>query len=169
MIVYCASGYRSMVAVSVLRASGFADVSDVVGGFGAWQAAGLVSSCGNEAGLVEDTPQVGARAAKTMVDDGALLLDVREPDEWCTEHAPGAVLMLTGRVHARQGELPCDRRIVVVCRSGGRSASVTASLRRSGFDAVNLAGGMCAWAAAGLPVVSHGPATPVWLCTGRSH
>ena len=155
VIVYCASGYRSMVAASVLRASGFADVSDVVGGFGAWQAAGLVSSCGNEAG-VEDSPQVGARAAKTMVDDGALLLDVREPDEWCTEHAPGAVLMPTGRVRARQGELPCDRRIVVVCRSGGRSASVTASLRRSGFDAVNLAGGMCAWAAAGLPVVSHG-------------
>ena len=43
-----------------------------------------------------------------------------------------------------------------MCRSGGRSAAVAASLRRSGFDAVNLAGGICAWAAAGLPVVSHG-------------
>jgi DMSO/TMAO reductase YedYZ molybdopterin-dependent catalytic subunit len=52
--------------------------------------------------------------------------------------------------------VPRDRRIVVVCRSGGRSAAVTAALRRSGFDAVNLAGGMCAWAAAGLPVVTSG-------------
>src|SRR6185437_1073096 len=86
----------------------------------------------------------------------ALLLDVREPDEWCIEHAPGAVLLPTGRVNDRRDELPRDRRIVVVCRSGGRSAAVTASLRRSGYDAVNLAGGMCAWAAAGLPVVSHG-------------
>jgi DMSO/TMAO reductase YedYZ molybdopterin-dependent catalytic subunit len=153
VVVYCASGYRSMVAASVLRASGFDDVSDVIGGFGAWQTAGLPSACGE---VIEDTPQVGPRAAKTMVDDGALLLDVREPDEWCTEHAPGAVLLPTGRVHARQDELPRDRRLVVVCRSGGRSAAVTASLRRSGFDAVNLAGGMCAWAAAGLPVVSHG-------------
>jgi DMSO/TMAO reductase YedYZ molybdopterin-dependent catalytic subunit/rhodanese-related sulfurtransferase/glyoxylase-like metal-dependent hydrolase (beta-lactamase superfamily II) len=153
VVVYCASGYRSMVAASTLRAWGFDDVSDVLGGFGAWEAAGLVSSCGES---VDDAPQVGARAAKTMVDGGALLLDVREPDEWCTEHAPGAVLLPTGRVRARQDELPRDRRIVVVCRSGGRSAAVTASLRRSGFDAVNLAGGMCAWAAAGLPLVSHG-------------
>ena len=156
VVFYCASGYRSMVAASMLRAAGFDDVSDLVGGFGAWQAAGLVSSCGDEVEAIGDAPQIGARAAKRMVDGGALLLDVREPDEWCTEHAAGAVLLPTGRVHARQDELPRDRRIVVVCRSGGRSAAVTSSLRRSGFDAVNLAGGMCAWAAAGLPVVSQG-------------
>lgn len=156
VVVYCASGYRSMVAASALRASGFDDVSDVLGGFGAWQSAGLPSSCGGEADIVAETPQLGPQAAKRMVDGGALLLDVREPDEWCTEHAPGAMLLPTGRVRARQDELPRDRRIVVVCRSGGRSAAVTASLRRSGFDAVNLAGGMCAWAAAGLPVVTGG-------------
>jgi DMSO/TMAO reductase YedYZ molybdopterin-dependent catalytic subunit len=156
VVVYCGSGYRSMVAASVLRASGFDDVSDVVGGFGAWQNAGLPSSRGADAGIVADTPQIGPRAAKALVDGGALLLDVREPDEWCIEHAPTAMLMPVGRVLARQDELPRDRRIVVVCRSGGRSAAVAGSLRRSGFDAVNLAGGMCAWAAAGLPVVAHG-------------
>ncbi len=156
VVVYCASGYRSMVAASVLRASGFDDVSDVLGGFGAWQSAGLPSSCGAEADIIADTPQIGPRAAKALVDGGALLLDVREPDEWCIEHAPTAILLPVGRVLAQKDELPCDRRIVVMCRSGGRSAAVTASLRRSGFDAVNLAGGMCAWAAAGLPVVRHG-------------
>ncbi|MDQ3147459.1 MAG: molybdopterin-dependent oxidoreductase [Actinomycetota bacterium] len=97
---------------------------------------------------------MGARAAKALVDAGALLLDVREPDEWQAEHAPDAVLVPMGRVRAQQAELPHDRRIVVVCRSGGRSAAVAESLRGRGFDSVNLAGGMCAWAAAGLPVVA---------------
>jgi DMSO/TMAO reductase YedYZ molybdopterin-dependent catalytic subunit/rhodanese-related sulfurtransferase/glyoxylase-like metal-dependent hydrolase (beta-lactamase superfamily II) len=156
VVVYCASGYRSVVAASVLRAKGFEDVSDVVGGYGAWQTAGLPTSQGEEGDSIGDAPHVGPRAAKTMVDGGALLLDVREPDEWCVEHAPAAMLLPMGRVRARLNELPGDRRIVVVCRSGGRSAAVTAALRRSGFDAVNLAGGMCAWAAAGLPVVAGG-------------
>ncbi|WP_197502467.1 molybdopterin-dependent oxidoreductase [Mycobacterium scrofulaceum] len=154
VVVYCAGGRRSMVAVNRLRASGFDDVADLVGGFEAWQAAGFPIAIGDE--IVSDAPQVGPRAAKALVDAGALLLDVREPDEWCTEHAPAAMLLPVGRVRTREDELPRDRRIVVVCRSGGRSAAVTALLRRSGFDAVNLAGGMCAWAAAGLPIVSHG-------------
>jgi DMSO/TMAO reductase YedYZ molybdopterin-dependent catalytic subunit/rhodanese-related sulfurtransferase/glyoxylase-like metal-dependent hydrolase (beta-lactamase superfamily II) len=156
VVVYCASGYRSVAAASALGAAGFEDVSDVVGGFGAWQNAGLPSSDGDGGDSVGEAPQAGARAAKTLIDRGALLLDVREPDEWYAEHAPGASFIPMGRVRARQHELPRDRQIVVVCRSGGRSAAVTASLRRSGFDAVNLAGGMCAWAAAGLPVVSGG-------------
>lgn len=152
VVVYCAAGYRSIVAASVLAASGFHDVSDVLGGFGAWQAAGLPTSDGEDD--ADDVPQLGPRAAKALIDSGAVLLDVREPAEWCAEHAPGAMLIPLGQVRARQHELPRDRRIVVVCRSGGRSAAVTASLRLAGFDAVNLAGGMCAWAAAGLPVVS---------------
>lgn len=152
VVVYCASGYRSMVAASVLAASGFDDVSDVVGGFGAWQAAGLPSRDDDDTDAV---PQVGPRAAKTMIAGGALLLDVREPTEWCIEHAPTAMPIPVGRVCAREDELPRDRGIVVVCRSGGRSQAVAAVLRRAGFDAVNLAGGMCAWAAAGLPVVRN--------------
>jgi DMSO/TMAO reductase YedYZ molybdopterin-dependent catalytic subunit/rhodanese-related sulfurtransferase/glyoxylase-like metal-dependent hydrolase (beta-lactamase superfamily II) len=156
VVVYCASGYRSVVAMSVLRASGFEDVSDLVGGFGAWQCAGLPSSVGGGADIIGDVPHTGARAAKALIDRGALLLDVREPDEWDAQHAPGALFIPMGRVSARLHELPRDRQIVVVCRSGGRSAAVTASLRRSGFEAVNLTGGMCAWAAAGLPVVSGG-------------
>jgi DMSO/TMAO reductase YedYZ molybdopterin-dependent catalytic subunit/glyoxylase-like metal-dependent hydrolase (beta-lactamase superfamily II) len=155
VVVYCASGYRSVVAMSALRAAGFDDVSDLVGGFGAWQNAGLPSSLGDGANSIGDVPQVGARAAKIRIDSGALMLDVREPDEWYT-HAPGAMFIPMGRVGACRHELPRDRQIVVVCRSGGRSAAVTALLRRAGFDAVNLAGGMCAWASAGLPVVSGG-------------
>ena len=79
---------------------------------------------------------------------------MREPVEWEAGHAPEALLIPMGEVSQRRAELPRDGRIVVVCRSGGRSAAVTESLREWGLDAVNLAGGMLAWAAAGLPVVS---------------
>jgi DMSO/TMAO reductase YedYZ molybdopterin-dependent catalytic subunit/rhodanese-related sulfurtransferase/glyoxylase-like metal-dependent hydrolase (beta-lactamase superfamily II) len=154
VLVYCASGYRSQVASSVLLDAGFSDVSDLLGGFGAWSSAGMPISSGESAAVTGLTPQVGARAGKALLDAGAFLLDVREADEWQAEHAPDASLIPMAQVRERQAEIPRDRRIVVVCRSGGRSAAVTDSLRAWGFDAVNLAGGMCAWAAAGLPVVS---------------
>jgi DMSO/TMAO reductase YedYZ molybdopterin-dependent catalytic subunit/3-mercaptopyruvate sulfurtransferase SseA len=157
VVSYCATGDRSLIAASVLQEAGFSDVSDLLGGYGAWVAAGLpISTTGAEVSI-GTTQQVGARAAKAQVDAGALLLDVREPAEWEIEHAPDALLMPMGKVPEGQGDLPRDRRIVVLCRSGGRSAAVTESLRARGFDAVNLAGGMCAWAAAGLPVVHEPP------------
>ena len=132
--------------------AGFADVSDLLGGYHAWEGAGLPTSTGERrARHRHDARQSVPAGARTLVDAGALLLDVREPEEWQAEHAPGAVLLPMGQVRQRQSELPRDRRIVVVCRSGGRSAAVTDSLRTWGFDAVNLAGGMCAWSAAGLP------------------
>jgi DMSO/TMAO reductase YedYZ molybdopterin-dependent catalytic subunit/rhodanese-related sulfurtransferase/glyoxylase-like metal-dependent hydrolase (beta-lactamase superfamily II) len=154
VVVYCASGYRSQIALSVLRAAGFADVSDLLGGSLAWEAAGLPLSRGPSDVDAVRTPQIGARAARSLVEGGALLVDVREVDEWEVSHAPEAVLVPMSTVKQRRHELPRDRRVVVVCRSGGRSAAVTESLRGWGFDAVNLAGGMCAWAAAGLPVVT---------------
>jgi DMSO/TMAO reductase YedYZ molybdopterin-dependent catalytic subunit/rhodanese-related sulfurtransferase/glyoxylase-like metal-dependent hydrolase (beta-lactamase superfamily II) len=154
VVVYCASGYRSTVAASLLAQAGFADVSDLLGGFGAWHAAGLPVALPGELRDAGRTPQVNARTASVLVDGGAVLLDVREPDEWNEGHAPQAVLMPMGEVQKRRDELPDDRRIVVVCRSGGRSAAVTDALIAKGYDAVNLTGGMCAWNAAGLPVVA---------------
>jgi DMSO/TMAO reductase YedYZ molybdopterin-dependent catalytic subunit/glyoxylase-like metal-dependent hydrolase (beta-lactamase superfamily II) len=154
VVTYCATGSRSLIASSALRAAGFDDVSDLLGGYGAWASAGLPTATPGLAVSVGATPQVHARAAKALVDAGALLVDVREPAEWQAEHAPGALLLPMGTVCEGRAQLPRDRRIVVVCRSGGRSAAVADSLLAWGFDAVNLAGGMCAWAAAGLPVVS---------------
>ena len=103
-----------------------------------------------------------------MVAAGALLLDVREPDEWRTGHAPDAVLLPMAQVSAGRDTIPDGARVVVVCRSGGRSAAVTQSLRASGVEAFNLAGGMCAWAAAGLPVVTPGVDTG-GLVVHRTH
>jgi DMSO/TMAO reductase YedYZ molybdopterin-dependent catalytic subunit/rhodanese-related sulfurtransferase/glyoxylase-like metal-dependent hydrolase (beta-lactamase superfamily II) len=166
VLAYCESGYRSLVAASVLLSAGFADVSDLLGGYRAWAGAGLpVVTDG--AVSVTAVPEVGPRAAKAMIDSGALMLDVREPAEWDAGHAPQATHVPMGNVHDHRGDLPQDRPIVVVCRSGGRSAAVTESLRRWGFDAVNLAGGMCAWTAAGLTVDESPPDTAGFLVHRR--
>lgn len=100
-----------------------------------------------------DLRQVSPTEAATLVTEGALLLDVREIPEWQAGHAPGAVHMPMATVTERAAELPSQRVIVCVCRVGGRSAVVADALLQGGWDAVNLAGGMEAWAAAGLAVV----------------
>lgn len=84
---------------------------------------------------------------------GTTLLDVREQDEWDAGHAPGALHIPLGELPRRIAEIPVDGRIVVVCRSGSRSARATAWLEQGGYEAANLDGGMLAWAGAGLPVI----------------
>jgi rhodanese-related sulfurtransferase len=93
--------------------------------------------------------------AEDAVREGAVLLDVREPDEFAAGHAPGATELAVGELEGRLAELPTGTTIVCVCRSGVRSASAADLLVRAGFDAVNLVGGMLAWAAEGLPVVTN--------------
>lgn len=87
--------------------------------------------------------------------DDVVLLDVREDDEWVAGHVPGAVHVPMGQVPDRLDELPGDERLHVVCRSGGRSAQVTAYLNAAGRDAVNVDGGMQAWATAGRRMVAE--------------
>ncbi len=99
---------------------------------------------------------VGPKEADSLIRAGAVLLDVREETEWHAGHAPGARHVSLGNLEGKISGLPRHRRVVVVCRSGNRSARATALLVRSGFEAVNLNGGMRAWAAAGLPVESAG-------------
>lgn len=96
----------------------------------------------------------------TSIPAGALLLDVREPDEWAAGHAPSAVHVPLGELPGRLAEVPRDRPVVAVCRGGGRSAKATAFLREAGVDAHNLDGGMKAWAAAGNPMEAVGAAPP---------
>lgn len=90
----------------------------------------------------------------------AYLLDVREPDEWIAGHIAGAHHLPIGEVIARLAELPPDTRIVCVCRSGARSAQVAAYLVQQGIEAVNLDGGMVAWATAGRSMISDTAGPP---------
>jgi rhodanese-related sulfurtransferase len=94
-----------------------------------------------------DVTDASASGAHTV------LLDVREADEWEAGHAPGAQWVPLGDLESARFRIPINRRIVCVCRSGVRSAKATAQLVQWGFDAVNMAGGMKAWAAQGLAVV----------------
>lgn len=90
------------------------------------------------------------------VGDDAYLLDVREPDEWTAGHAPGAHHLPMMEIPARMAEVPTDREVVVVCRSGGRSGQVVSYLMGNGWDNVrNLDGGMQSWAFAGREVISE--------------
>lgn len=97
--------------------------------------------------------------AATQVPEGARILDVREGDEWAAGHIEGALHVPLADVPQRLADLSTagtdgDAPLVVVCRSGGRSARAVAWLVRNGVDAVNLDGGMGAWADAGRPMVS---------------
>lgn len=94
-----------------------------------------------------------ARAANQMKGSPApVLLDVRNPDEYCEGHIPGARLIPLGELPARLQELAQEREILCVCRSGNRSASAVRQLIASGYSAVNLGGGMLAWTNARLPI-----------------
>ncbi|GAY10964.1 rhodanese-like domain-containing protein [Pseudonocardia sp. N23] len=94
--------------------------------------------------------QIDPAAAETLTGAGALLLDVREPDEWTAGHIPGAVHMPLGSLDL--AAIPRDRVVVAVCRSGKRSGKAAAALAQAGFDVRNLALGMKAWAADGRTV-----------------
>lgn len=96
----------------------------------------------------------------TSLPEGAFLLDVREDDEWAAGRAEGAVHLPLPVLAARVAELPRDVTIACVCRGGGRSAQAAAYLGAQGFSAVNVHGGMKAWAEAGLPMVTESGMPP---------
>ena len=97
----------------------------------------------------DELPEVTPQEAIALVADGTLLIDVREQDEWDAGHAPDARLVPLSQLQDRVAELPEDTRFLVVCHSGMRSMRATTFLRAEGLDAVNVTGGMVAWAQAG--------------------
>jgi rhodanese-related sulfurtransferase len=103
---------------------------------------------------LEMTAEVAPTAVEELVNGGAVVIDVREPDEWDAGHAAAARHIPMGQVEARLDEVPRDVTSVIVCRSGGRSGTVTQFLNSHGINALNMSGGMNAWEKAGLPVVT---------------
>jgi rhodanese-related sulfurtransferase len=82
--------------------------------------------------------------------DELFLLDVRERDEWDAGHVPGSVHIPMRELGPRQAELPSDRTILCVCRSGSRSGMVTRALADAGYQVENLEGGLQGWEASGF-------------------
>jgi rhodanese-related sulfurtransferase len=101
---------------------------------------------------VPDRSEVSVHEVPDLLDQGAVLLDVREPHEWTAGHAAAATHV---PLHALSPDnVPDGEPLLVVCHIGGRSAMATSALRRAGYPAVNVSGGMEAWQQAGLPVVT---------------
>ena len=90
---------------------------------------------------------VSAREARERIEAGALLVDIRSPDEFRREHVPGS-LNIPQQVLATT-PLPA-RALIFTCRSGGRTAACSAEIARTaGEEALILNGGLAAWKAAG--------------------
>jgi len=82
-----------------------------------------------------------------------LVLDVREDTEYAGGHIPGAVLLPLGQIPNRLNDIPKDKTVIAVCRSGHRSSQATQLLRQQGFDNIhNMLGGMNAWSQAGFEI-----------------
>lgn len=97
-----------------------------------------------------------APQAAQLVADGALLIDVRDASEWRAGHVQDARHLPLDQLPARISELPANRTIVTVCRSGVRSARAARQLARAGHTVANLRGGLLAWQRSGLPLTRTG-------------
>ena len=91
------------------------------------------------------------QASSALADEGAVMVDVREPDEIATVAVPGTLNIPLGQLEQRAGEVPTGQRVLVLCNSGNRSQEGAAILRAAGYDAVSVEGGIVAWQEAGLP------------------
>jgi rhodanese-related sulfurtransferase len=90
---------------------------------------------------------------KELVEGGeAQLVDVREDYEWEAGRIAGAVHIGLEGLPGRAAEIDKDRPVIFQCRVGNRSAFAMEAFRNGGYDAYNLAGGIQAWADAGLPL-----------------
>jgi rhodanese-related sulfurtransferase len=97
---------------------------------------------------------LNATDARARIDakEKLYLLDVRQPDEFRAGHISGAKLIPLGDLGQRLNELPKDRPILCICRSGSRSSAAARQLASAGYETINLSGGMIGWQNAGLPV-----------------
>jgi rhodanese-related sulfurtransferase len=84
------------------------------------------------------------------------LIDVRERAEFDAGRIAGCELIELGALSGAAGRLDQARPLVFYCRTGARSAMATEAFARAGFDAHNMAGGLVAWDAAGLPLEPEG-------------
>lgn len=104
--------------------------------------------------MADDALEVPLEAFADAYEAGAVVLDVRNPDEYVERHVPGAKLIPLGELAERQDEIPDGDPLYVICAAGGRSLQAARALVDAGYRAVSVAGGTNGWAAAGHATVS---------------
>lgn len=96
---------------------------------------------------------ISPREAKTLVDEGALLIDVREPNEFAAEHIHGAITHPLSRLRSEKPVTPADGQVIFMCQSGARTGGNAGALAScTSCEGYILEGGLSAWKQAGLPV-----------------
>jgi len=157
VVLYCHSGNRSAQAAAWLSAKGYTHLLNLEGGLMAWYQAGLpldtapLEATHPDSAFTKLTPH----QAQQWIREEAYVVDVREPYEYAMGHLPGAVNIPLGRFVGEVDKLPKDRKLVVVCVSGGRSSQASKYLVGRGFakeKVGNLEGGTYGWISAGFEV-----------------
>ena len=144
--------WRRWLLLSVLLGLGIAGCRMQQTGQGA--GAAVVVQAGGTATAVALGPEVDpGTVAELSAEDAIAVIDVREAWEYQEGHIAGATLIPLGSLADRTDEIPTDKPVVLVCRSGNRSARAYRYLADEGFDNIhNMTGGMLGWEAAGLDV-----------------
>lgn len=127
-----------------------------------WIVLGLIAIAATIAAVLLFKPAPGTlpatitvQQASERIANGAYLLDVRQQSEYDQAHVNGAVLIPLDQLSARISEVPTNQDILIICHSGNRSAQARDLLRAAGLNrTTSIDGGITAWMAAGLPVVS---------------
>lgn len=104
---------------------------------------------------MDELRNVDVVEAVALLTAGALLLDVREIEEFESGRAPAALHIPLSELPDRLAALSKNQLIICACRSGGRSSRAGQFLLEEGFDAVNLEGGMLAWASGGESLIAN--------------
>lgn len=112
----------------------------------------LIASAGGNAALAREVNV--AQAYEMYQQDDVFVLDVRTQQEWDEYHAPNTTLIPLDQLQARINEVPKDKEILIVCRSGNRSQEARDILLAAGYNATSMSGGLLDWRANGYPVES---------------
>lgn len=117
-------------------------------------AAGLLGACGTPRPAAIEQIDVAMLQQRLRTQPDVLLLDVRTPEEYTSDgHIAGSKLIPVQQLEQRLAEVPRDRPVACICRSGNRSATACDILARNGYTQIaNVRGGMSAWQQAGLPI-----------------
>ena len=107
--------------------------------------------------LEPDAPEVGLDELAGALKEGALLVDVRMPDEYAAGHVPEAVSIPLPELGARVHDIGKDHRVYVICATGARSLAAAQAMNNAGWDAVSVAGGTKGWRAEGRPITYGAP------------
>jgi rhodanese-related sulfurtransferase len=114
-----------------------------------------LSACGGNAESAQPL-EISTDQAYELYQNGTFLLDVRTQAEWDDAHAPNTTLIPLDELPNRLNELPKEELIVVICRSGNRSATARDLLLDAGFTQVtSMSGGLTEWASKGYPITSN--------------